>query len=349
MTTIAPIDTVDPRTDDRWRELAAGEHGDLFTSPPWIDAVCATYGFTPLARVLLDTDGTPSGGLAWVPISDVRGDRLCSLPFSDWADPVAPDPATWNALVDGLITPGTRLTLRCRRVAAPVADPRLRVTGERLRHTTRIDAPVDDLHRRIDGTARRNIAKAERCGIRIDAVRDISGVQQFTELQVGLRKRKYRMLGQPPEFFENIWERFSADDAVVTMLARLGGETVAGVVFLVWNGVLHGKFAASRPEYLHLRPNDAIFWAGIRWAAQHGMHLVDWGASDLDQPGLVRFKRKYATGEERVVALRSAGEPSRAQVEATRVLGDITWLLTDESVPDEITSRASAVLYRYFC
>src|SRR5207237_439040 len=58
---------VDPRSDARWRELALGQHGSVFTSPAWIDAVCGTYGFTPAASVRLDWDGTPRAGLAWVP------------------------------------------------------------------------------------------------------------------------------------------------------------------------------------------------------------------------------------------------------------------------------------------
>jgi hypothetical protein len=38
-----------------------------------------------------------------------------------------------------------------------------------------------------------------------------------------------------------------------------------------------------------------------------------------------------------------------AQQAFGRELGELTRLLTDESVPDEITERAGAVLYRYFC
>jgi hypothetical protein len=31
------------------------------------------------------------------------------------------------------------------------------------------------------------------------------------------------------------------------------------------------------------------------------------------------------------------------------MLGELTRLLTDDSVPDEVTSQAGALLYRYFC
>ncbi|MGH3604919.1 MAG: hypothetical protein ACRDQI_12945, partial [Pseudonocardiaceae bacterium] len=94
----------DPRSDSRWRQLALGPHGCVFTSPPWIDAVCATYGFTPASAIRLDWDGQPRAGLAWVPISDIRGDRVSSLPFSDRAEPLTDDQGDWKALVDGIIT-----------------------------------------------------------------------------------------------------------------------------------------------------------------------------------------------------------------------------------------------------
>ena len=52
---------MDPRTDALWAELASGDGGSLFTSPPWIGAVCDTYGFEPTARVAVDAAGRPTG------------------------------------------------------------------------------------------------------------------------------------------------------------------------------------------------------------------------------------------------------------------------------------------------
>ena len=120
---------IDPRSDPRWRQLALGPQGSVFTSPPWIDAVCGTYGFTPSASIRLGWDGAPHAGLAWVPISDIRGDRLSSLPFSDRAEPLTDDPADWKALADGAITSAAPLTLRCFDTAVPVTDPRFRQVG----------------------------------------------------------------------------------------------------------------------------------------------------------------------------------------------------------------------------
>lgn len=338
----------DPRTDPRWRQLVDGAHGSLFTSPPWIDAVCGTYGFDPVCRILLDQQG-PIGGLAWVPISDLRGDRHISLPFSDRADPPVDDLAIWAALRDGVLGPDAPFTLRCFDTAVPAADPRLHRVGSAAWHGTPVDADVDELYRRLSKHARRNLGIAERSGVRIVASTELAAVRRCHELHVRLRKHKYRLLAQPVELFERIWQAFAADHAVVTLLASTGDEVIAGAMFLVWGDTLYYKFGASRSEHLNLRPNDALFWAGIRWAAQHRLRLVDWGLSDWDQPGLVAYKRKWATEERTLVTLRAGGEQARTSSEAGAVLGELTRLLTDESVPDAVTTRAGGLLYRYFC
>jgi CelD/BcsL family acetyltransferase involved in cellulose biosynthesis len=96
-----------------------------------------------------------------------------------------------------------------------------------------------------------------------------------------------------------------------------------------------------------VRPNDAIHWAAIRWACERGLRLLDWGLSDLDQPGLVAYKRKWASVEHRIVTLQS-GVRER-NVEADDLLAQLTQLFVHDTVPDTVTESAGALLYRYFC
>ncbi|GAA0906094.1 lipid II:glycine glycyltransferase FemX [Pseudonocardia zijingensis] len=342
--------TADPVTDPRWRRLAGGPGSSLFTSPPWISAVCRSYGFTPEARIALDAAGEPVGGFAWVAVEDVRGRRLSSLPFSDRADPLTAGGPVFTALLDAAKTGEEQLTLRCLADSPAVADPRLRTVGEAAWHGTPLDAGVEEIHRRIASASRRNIRAAERAGVRVEVRDDLDAVHAFHRLHVGLRKHKYRLLAQPREFFENIWHEFRDDGRCVTLLATLDGEVIAGAMFLEWNDVIYYKFGASVPEHLRARPNDAVYWTGIQRGVERGMRLVDWGLSDLDQPGLVGFKRKWASDERRIVTLRSGTwMQAPEQEEFGRELGELTRLLTDPSVPDEITARVGALLYRYFC
>lgn len=338
----------DPRTDARWHTLAASSEGSLFTSPPWIRSVCDTYGFTPQARIVTDAAGCPTGGFAFVPISDMRGDRLVSLPFSDRAEPLVADREVWPALVSDALRAGAPLTIRCLDAAVPTTDARLVLTGQAAWHGTPLGEPVQQIYRSLGSTARRNIATAERNGVRVDAHTGMDALRIYHRLHVSLRKYKYRLLAQPFALFERIWQEFSVHDGIVTLLAHVNGQPIAGAVYLVWNDVLYYKFGASLAATLPMRPNDALFWTALRWASDRGFRLLDWGLSDLDQPGLVAYKRKWASEERRIVTLRSMSGDADGRRDLGELLGELTRLLTDDAVPDNITERAGSLLYRYF-
>jgi CelD/BcsL family acetyltransferase involved in cellulose biosynthesis len=346
--TVNAIHPVDPRTDRRWRQLAGGSAGSLFTSPPWIQAVCDSYGFTPEARLSVSGSGDPVGGFAWVAVDDIRGERIAALPFCDRADPMLATATGWPGLADDVLATGIPLTLRCFSDNPAAADPRLRQVGEAAWHGTPLDCTEDELYTRISSTSRRNLKAADRNGVKVLASTELDAVHEFHRLHVRLRKNKYRLLAQPLEFFERIWQQFSPGDNVVTLLSEVDGEIAAGAMYLVWGDRLYYKFGASLSEYLPMRPNDALYWAACKLGLSRGLASVDWGISDLDQPGLVSYKRKWASEERRVVTLRGGQDP-KPKSEVGAMLGELTRLFTEESVPDDISTKAGALLYRHFC
>lgn len=342
--------TVDPRSDALWSELAATPGASLFTSPPWISAVCETYGLAPEGRVVLGPDGRAADGFAWVRIRDARGDRLSSLPFSDRAEPFGGRPADWEPLAHDALACGLPLTVRCLDDSPAAADGRFVQVGEAAWHGLSLAGTPEEVHARASAGTRRNIRTAGASGLRVVADTDLRSVRRLHRLHVGLRKRKYRLLAQPVALFERLWSAFAPRDALLTVLAYVGDEPVAGALYLVWNDVLYYKFGASIAEALPRRPNEAVHSTAISWATRRGLRLLDWGLSDLDQPGLLRYKRKWGSEERRIVTLRAGAPPAdRRGGELDGVLGDLTRLLTDDSVPDEITAQAGAALYRYFC
>jgi CelD/BcsL family acetyltransferase involved in cellulose biosynthesis len=338
---------VDPRTDDRWLQLASSPAGSAFTSPPWIRALSTTYGFEPRARVAVDGSGAPTAGFAWVPVHDIRGSRLISLPFSDRAEPLCDDAGVFADLAREALDSEHPLTLRCFDDAPVGAVPQLDRVGEAAWHGTPLTAPLEEIAAGFAYQTRRNIRIAERRGVKVVASTELAAVHHFHRLHVALRKRKYRLLAQSADFFERVWREFRAADAVVTILAYHDDDVIAGAVYLVWNNTLYYKFSASVGEHLVHRPNEAIQWAAIEWAVERGLTLLDWGLTDLDQPGLLEYKRKWGCEERRIATWRS-GEP-RPVPGVGPLLGGLTELLTDDAVPDEVAARAGALLYRYFC
>jgi hypothetical protein len=49
------------------------------------------------------------------------------------------------------------------------------------------------------------------------------------------------------------------------------------------------------------------------------------------------------------VTLRSGSPFSNQGADVTRLLTDLTHLLTQDDVPSRVTAEAGALLYRYFC
>jgi hypothetical protein len=158
------------------------------------------------------------------------------------------------------------------------------------------------------------------------------------------------MLAQPLAFFEAIWERFAPTGSVFVGLAEYDDAPVAGAMYVVWNGVFYYKFGASLATHLNVRPNEALALSSISHAAALGCSLYDWGLSDYDQPGLIGYKRKFATSEREITCLRWAPDPWCDPVadESRRVLNELTELLTGDGVPDGVTQRAGEILYRFF-
>jgi CelD/BcsL family acetyltransferase involved in cellulose biosynthesis len=343
------VQQVDPRTDPRWSALAAGPGGSLFTSPPWISAVCETYDFEPTARVALDSAGSPQGGLAWVDVRDLRGQRRSALPFSDRADPIVGDPGTWAAVAEDALAGDLPFTLRCLDGNPALDDGRLTIVGEAAWHTTALDRPLDDLFAAFRSQTRRNIATAERSGVEVVLSPDADAVAEYHRLHVELRKGKYRLLAQPREFFERIWKAFASTDDVRTALALVDGRPVAGAMYVVWQDVVYYKFGASLAEFLPLRPNDALHWTLIRWAHDRGLTALDWGLSDLDQPGLVAYKDKWATTQRRISTVNAGGAPLGRSPDVEDALRTVTRLMTEPDVPSAVTEQAGAAFYRYFC
>src|SRR6266403_132161 len=97
-------------------------------------------------------------------------------------------------------------------------------------------------------------------------------------------------------------------------------------------------------------PNDFLIWEGIQRGKERGFSYLDFGLSDIDQEGLVRYKRKFGTEEKTISFLRHEpnGPPAPAEKELRQLLGTLTNRFTDHLVPDLVTEKAGEDLYRLF-
>ncbi len=345
------IVSIAPQTDPLWQNLIEQRPSDVFHSPGWLRVLTETYDFDLAAFVLLDEAGEPVAGLPFCRVKDIKGERLVALPFSDYCDPLVGEPAHWRLLLDKLLAERLPFAVRPLHCGLAFADERLTLVNQAKWHKIDLRPDEDTLWRGLHSSARRAIRKAESKGIVIRAAERKEDLRAFFELHLGVRKYKYRLVAQPYRFFEKIWEHFMETGRGVLKLAVYQGEIIGGVLFLTYKDRLYYKFNASAPAQLALRPNDLVVWSGIKYGKAQGYSYLDFGLSDWDQEGLLRYKRKFATEEKTISFLRYAPNetPSEEMKQLNGLFSQMTDLFTDASVPDHVTEKAGDVLYRFFC
>lgn len=341
---------INPQTDPLWVQLIDQYQGRAFHSPRWIRVLTETYGFEVKAYVLLDDAGTPQAGLSFCEIEDIKGKRIAVMPFSDYCDPLVSDMDQWNSLVAELINRDCPVSVRCLQNQIPLADERFECYYQAKWHGLDLRPDLDTLWNNLEGSARRAIRKAEKSGVVVQIGQDKEDLRAFFNMHLGVRKYTYNLVAQPYSFFEQIWQQFVETQNGMVMLARHEGNVIGGIFFLEWKDGLYYKFNASNSALRTVRPNDMMIWEGIKYGKAKGFTHLDFGLSDWDQEGLVRYKRKFASEEKAISFLRHnpdslLGEQDK---QIRGLLPQLTDLFTQESVPDSITEKAGEILYRYF-
>jgi CelD/BcsL family acetyltransferase involved in cellulose biosynthesis len=341
------------RPDDPRYTAFAERHAfaGVFTSSPWLRALEIAYGFS-IEIAALCRAGAIEAAIPYCRLDDLRGPRIVAPPFSDYGDPLVESPIDLSLLLEHLAAFGCGLRLRTLRNPLPAQHATLQTTGEAFWHGIDLDRPLDVIWAGLDASARQNCRKAERSGVTVRIGCSEADLELFHRMHGHVRKTKYRMLAQPVGLFTAIQSTFTvppgSSDDIAVVIAEVDGEPIAGIMLILWQGTAYYKFNASFDT--RLRPNDLLAWHAIRYAKDQGCRAFDFGISDTDQPGLVRYKRKFATEEKlmRQLMLPSPRATAPHEQLAGQTLGRLTELLTRPEVPDAVTREAGDALYRYF-
>lgn len=343
------VTVIEPTSDDRWAALVTRRRSDVFHSPAWMRVLRQSYGFDVRAHVLLNADGVADAGYALVEVDDMVGRRSISLPFSDFCDPLVDELDQWVTLRGALARESHPLTVKVLFDEVAERDDVLDERGRSKWHRADTTVDADAMWQRLDSGARRAIRKSRAAGVQIRRAQSITDVRTFFDLHLRVRKSKYGLLAQPWVFFEALWDQFLRHDHGALLLAEHDGAAVGGALFLQWKETLYYKLNASDRDALAMRPNDAVLWQGLQLAHSSGLRWLDFGISAIDQEGLIRYKRKYATHEGEVRVLRSTPPTVDPRTDELRgLLPRLTALFVRDDVPDAVTREAGDLLYRYF-
>jgi serine/alanine adding enzyme len=122
-----------------------------------------------------------------------------------------------------------------------------------------------------------------------DTTRDFSAFYELHEET--MRRRNAPLINF--EVFESIRKNLCHERDYLIMLAKLGRERIAGVLALLFKDGMYLWSSVSRTEYLHLNPNDLLYWNLIEYACERGYKFIDFGPSPADKSGTYLFKIQF--------------------------------------------------------
>jgi lipid II:glycine glycyltransferase (peptidoglycan interpeptide bridge formation enzyme) len=157
--------------------------------------------------------------------------------------------------------------------------------------------PEEELLAAMKSKWRYNIRLAQRKGVRVEEGNE-GNLELFYELYRETSERDGFLIRAFP-YYRDVWSTMLRANYAQIFFARVGQETVAGLILFVFGARAWYFYGASRNAHRELMPNHLLQWEAIRWAKQRVCREYDfWGAPDrLDESdpmyGVYNFKMGF--------------------------------------------------------
>jgi FemAB-related protein (PEP-CTERM system-associated) len=225
--------------------------------------------------------------------SRIFGSFLTSIPFFNYAGVLAESDEAENALVQEGIGIARRLgaeylELRHRR-EHPLGLP---VKTNKVAVELVIEPDEEKMLKSLRKETRNLVRKALKLGL----TAEIYGQEALDDFY-GVFAQNMRDLGTPvysKSFLHEIWRVFPADTYIC--LVRHQNQVIAASFMTGFRDRLEVMWGSSLRRYLSLAPNMLLYWRMLRFAAEKGFRVFDFGRSTVGS-GPHRFKLQWSSQE----------------------------------------------------
>jgi CelD/BcsL family acetyltransferase involved in cellulose biosynthesis len=339
---------IDPLRDSRWTELTARHpQASVFHTSGWVRALQTTYGYEPVAFTTSAPSQELKNALLFCVVrSWLTGDRLVSLPFSDHCEPLVEDAEQFRSLCAH--AESLRVSEGHKYVEIRSADSHLEFdkdfgsantyTLHRLDLRPSLDALRKGFHR---DCIQRKISRAERESLTYEAGHSPLLLQQFYGL-LQLTRSRHHLPPQPFEWFQNLMACMGQDVSI--RIASTGSRPIAAIMTLGHGKTMVYKYGGSDAQFSHLGATPMLFWRAIQDAKDAGMEELDLGRSDLDNPGLITFKKRWSAVGSTLTTWRAPATTASSSFDQVK-----GWLAKEgfARLPDSALTLAGRLLYRH--
>ena len=342
-----PLYCFDPMTDLRWDALVASHpESSVFHRKEWLQALVDTYGYQPIAITSAEPGKPLSDGIAFCEVKSwITGRRLVSLPFSDHSQPMLSEVTSQHDFAEWLVTATKNRRLRyieLRPVEWSSPAGTLSAGQSFWLHTLDLTKPLEELFKNLDkNNLQRRIRKADRENLEYEKGASEQLLDEFFKLLL-ITRRRHQLLPQPASWFRNLAKNFKSDFEI--RVARKDGRAIAAIVTLRHRQTIVYKYGCSDEQYHYLAGMPFLFWKVISESKAEQAVEIDFGRTEPDNEGLLRFKDQFGTTRRQITYLRYPPTNKEVSSIPSRVpyAGKIFSIL-----PEAVSWRLGSILYRH--
>jgi len=152
--------------------------------------------------------------------------------------------------------------------------------------------PEGELMAKIQSSARRNINKAIKNGIKIEIN---NSCFEFLKNTHNENMKTIDGKSKPNSFFKLIGRYFESEKDYNLYIGILDGRPIAGLLLFYYNKVVEYYIPVIVQEFRTLQPLALIIYQAMIDAFKRGYRVWNWGGTWITQEGVYRFKKKWST------------------------------------------------------
>lgn len=340
--------TLNPMQDSRWDDLVASHpKASVFHHNGWLKALARTYGYRPIVLTSTPPGERLSDGIAFCEIKSwIDGSRLVSLPFSDHCEPIQNEIGDSFEFTDWMRNESCRHNwkyIELRPLSWEMRSGCPLMAGKSFWfHTLDLTPSLEHVFRTLHKNCiQRRIRRAEHEKLTYERGTSEALLNDFYRLLM-ITRRRQKLLPQPRAWFRNLVSCMGSNLEI--RVARKGSILIAAMLTLSHRRTVYYKYGCSNEEFHHLAGMPFLLWKLIDESKMAGAEQIDFGRTDLDNDGLIRFKDRLGTTRRRLTYFQYPEGARKNGVLASH-LHAMRGLFS--VLPDALSSRAGQLVYRH--
>jgi serine/alanine adding enzyme len=165
---------------------------------------------------------------------------------------------------------------------------------EHLNFLIDLTLPKSEIWNAIRSNAQRNVRKARKSGVVIEAVEDMDGVAAaYAVLQKVYRRIQVPLPDQ--SLFQAAFDIMKPKGMFKIFLAKVKGVEIGALTLLLYKGVITYWYTGTLREFSSYRASDLLVWHALEWGSENGFHTFDFGGGGKpgEEYGVRDFKAKF--------------------------------------------------------